>query len=111
MRRDLPAGTVTFLFAEHRRVIRDACTAEGGPEVDRQGDAFFFAFPSAEGAASVAAAMTEALRSGPIRVRIGLHTRAPLVTGTEERTSETTTTSPHAGRGRARADLHRLISP
>jgi class 3 adenylate cyclase len=80
MRRDLPAGTVTFLFAEHRRVIRDACTAEGGPEVDRQGDAFFFAFPSAEGAASVAAAMTEALTSGPIRVRIGLHTRAPLVT-------------------------------
>jgi class 3 adenylate cyclase len=76
MRRDLPAGTVTFLFAEHRRVIRDACTAEGGPEVDRQGDAFFFAFPSAEGAASVAAAMTEALTSGPIRVRIGLHTRA-----------------------------------
>ena len=53
----LPAGTITFLFtdvegstrllhslgaegyadalAEHRRVIRAACTSEGGVEVDR----------------------------------------------------------------------------
>jgi class 3 adenylate cyclase len=65
---DLPAGTVTFLFtdvegstkllhslgaegyadalAEHRRVIREACAREGGVEVDTQGDAFFFAFPT-----------------------------------------------------------------
>jgi len=74
MRSDLPAGTVTFLFtdvegstrllhelgaeqyaealAEHRRVIREACGAEGGVEVDTQGDAFFFAFPTASGCAS-----------------------------------------------------------
>jgi len=72
----LPAGTVTFLFtdvegstkllhdlgaeryadalAEHRRVIREACAAEGGVEVDTQGDAFFFAFPTAAGAISAA---------------------------------------------------------
>ena len=69
VRRDLPTGTVTFLFtdvegstrllhelgaeayadalAEHRRTIREACVAEGGVEVDTQGDAFFFAFPTA----------------------------------------------------------------
>ena len=76
MRADLPSGTVTFLFtdvegstrllqelgadayadalAEHRRAIREACAAEGGVEVDTQGDAFFFAFPTAPGAAAAA---------------------------------------------------------
>jgi predicted ATPase/class 3 adenylate cyclase len=103
VRRDIPTGTVTFLFtdvegstrllhelgadayaqalAEHRRVIRDACAAEGGVEVDTQGDAFFFAFPTAPGAVAAAEAMTEALASGPIQVRIGLHTGTPLLTG------------------------------
>jgi predicted ATPase/class 3 adenylate cyclase len=102
MRTDLPAGTVTFLFtdvegstrllhslgaesyadalAEHRGIIRAACTAEGGVEVDTQGDAFFFAFASAEGAVSAAASFTQALSSGPISVRVGLHTGSPLVT-------------------------------
>ena len=99
---DLPSGTVTFLFtdvegstkllhelgaegyaqalAEHRRVIREACAAEGGVEVDTQGDAFFFAFPSAAGATEAARAMTEALAPGRIQVRIGLHTGTPLLT-------------------------------
>jgi predicted ATPase len=103
MRSDLPAGTVTFLFtdvegsttllhelgaeayaealAEHRRVIREACVAEGGVEVDTQGDAFFFAFPTAPGALAAASAFTETLASGPIQVRVGLHTGQPLVTG------------------------------
>jgi predicted ATPase len=102
MRSDLPAGTVTFLFtdvdgstrllhdlgaeayadalAEHRRVIREACADQGGVEVDTQGDAFFFAFPTAPGALAAAAAFTEALASGPIRVRVGLHTGTPLLT-------------------------------
>ena len=101
VRRDLPAGTVTFLFtdiegstklldqlgaeayaealAEHRRVIRETGTVEGGVEVDTQGDAFFFAFPTAPGALAAAGAMTEALASGPIQVRIGLHTGTPLL--------------------------------
>jgi predicted ATPase len=102
MRSDLPAGTVTFCFtdvegstrllhelgaeayadalAEHRRVIREACAAEGGAEVDTQGDAFFFAFPTAPGALAAASAFTEALSSGPVQVRVGLHTGTPLLT-------------------------------
>jgi predicted ATPase len=102
VRDDLPSGTVTFLFtdvegstrllhrlgaggyadalAEHRRVIREACDREGGVEVDTQGDAFFFAFPTAAGAASAAAAICDALASGSIQVRVGVHTGAPLLT-------------------------------
>src|SRR3990170_2690335 len=102
MRSDLPSGTVTFLFtdvegstrllhelgaeayaealAEHRRVIREACARNGGIEVDTQGDAFFFAFPTAPGALAAAGEMTDALASGAINVRIGLHTGTPLLT-------------------------------
>jgi predicted ATPase len=102
VRDDLPSGTVTFLFtdvegstkllhelgadgyaealAEHRRIVRSACTAEGGVEVDTQGDAFFFAFVSAPGALEAAASLTEALASGAIQVRVGLHTGSPLLT-------------------------------
>jgi predicted ATPase/class 3 adenylate cyclase len=102
VRADLPKGTVTFVFtdvesstrllhelgeeayaaalAEHRRLIRAACASEGGIEVDTQGDAFFFAFPTAPGALAAASAFTEALASGPIRVRVGLHTGTPLLT-------------------------------
>jgi class 3 adenylate cyclase len=102
MRRELPSGTVTFLFtdvegstrllhelgaqgyaealAEHRGVIRAACAAEGGVEVDTQGDAFFFAFPTASGALAAAETMTASLASGPIQVRVGLHTGTPLLT-------------------------------
>jgi predicted ATPase/class 3 adenylate cyclase len=99
---DLPSGTVTFLFsdvegatrlldelgadgysralAEHRRLIRAACARFGGIEVDTQGDAFFYAFPTAPGAVEAAQAIGEGLASGPIRVRIGLHTGTPLLT-------------------------------
>ena len=99
MRHDLPSGTVTFLFtdiegstkllhelgaegyagalAEHRRVIREACARHDGVEVDTQGDAFFFAFPTGPGALAAAGEMTESLAPGPVRVRIGLHTGTP----------------------------------
>ena len=102
VRADLPTGTVTFLLtdvegstrllhelgaegyaralAEHRRLIRNACIAHDGVEVDTQGDAFFFAFPTAPGALAAAEAATGALASGPIHVRIGLHTGTPLLT-------------------------------
>jgi predicted ATPase/class 3 adenylate cyclase len=102
VRRDLPTGLVTFLFTdvegstsllrelggeayageleEHRRVIREACGREGGVEVDTQGDAFFFAFPTAPGALAAAAAFSEALSAGPIRVRVGVHAGTPRVT-------------------------------
>ena len=101
MRSDLPTGTVTFLFtdvegstrlleeigdeaydealAEHRRIVREACTEHAGVEVDTQGDAFFFAFSTAPAALAAASAMTTALAPGPIRVRIGLHTGEPHV--------------------------------
>jgi predicted ATPase len=59
--------------------LRDAFAAKGGVEVDTQGDAFFYAFPTAPGALEAAAAATEQLDSGPIRVRIGLHTGTPHV--------------------------------
>jgi predicted ATPase/class 3 adenylate cyclase len=99
--RDLPAGTVTFLFtdiegstkllhklgdryaevlAEHRRVLRDAFARHGGVEVDTQGDAFFVAFAEASEALAAAAEGCGALASGPIRVRIGVHTGEPLLT-------------------------------
>ena len=68
------------VLAEHRRVLRDAFTADGGVEVDTQGDAFFFAFPTAPGALRGAAVACERLREGPIRVRIGVHTGTPHLT-------------------------------
>jgi predicted ATPase len=102
VRQDLPSGTVTFLFTdvegstrllhelgaesyakalgEHRRVVREACIAHGGIEVDTQGDTFFFAFPTAPGALTAAKEATEALRAGPVRMRAGLHTGTPLLT-------------------------------
>jgi predicted ATPase/class 3 adenylate cyclase len=99
VRRELPSGTVTFLFtdvegstkllhelgaeayaealAEHRRILREAFGAYGGVEVDTQGDAFFVAFPTAPGALRAAAAGREGLAPGPIRVRMGIHTGTP----------------------------------
>jgi len=101
MRTDLPSGTVTFLFtdiegstkllrelgeagyagalAEHRRLVREAVAANGGVEVDTQGDAFFVAFPTARGALAAARQAQEALAGGPIRVRMGIHTGTPIV--------------------------------
>ena len=102
MTRELPAGSVTFLFtdvegstrllddlgseayagalAEHRRLLRDAFDAHGGVEVDTQGDASFIAFASPSGALAAASEAIEALARGPIRVRMGIHTGKPLLT-------------------------------
>src|SRR6059058_3474999 len=103
MRRRLPSATVTFLFtdvegstrllhelgaeayaealAEHRRVLRKLFSAEGGVEVDTQGDAFLFVFADALAGVAAAAATNVALEPGPIQIRIGLHTGEPLLTG------------------------------
>jgi class 3 adenylate cyclase len=102
----LPGGTVTFAFtdiqestlllrrlgaryadvlAEHRCIIRGAFGAAEGIEVDRQGDAFFFAFPRAHDAvdAAVDVQRTHRLTVWPdgvaVRVRIGLHTGEPSI--------------------------------
>src|SRR5438874_11219683 len=103
MPRQLPSATVTFLFtdvegstrllhelgaeayaealAEHRRVLRKVFAAEGGVEVDTQGDAFFYVFADARAGAAAAAAANVALEPGQIRIRMGLHTGEPLLTG------------------------------
>jgi class 3 adenylate cyclase len=102
----LPSGTVTFVFSDiegstallkqlgdryetvlsdHRRLMRESFGARGGVEIDRQGDAFFFAFPRARDAV---AAAVDAQRAhvehewpdgGVVRVRMGLHTGEPAV--------------------------------
>jgi predicted ATPase/class 3 adenylate cyclase len=105
----LPTGTVTFLFtdiegstrllqqlgseryaaleAEHHRVVRAACAAHSGREVDTAGDSFFVAFARAAEAVAVAAQAQRALAThawpegAAVRVRMGLHTGAPIVAG------------------------------
>jgi DNA-binding NarL/FixJ family response regulator/class 3 adenylate cyclase len=103
---DLPRGTVTLFFAdiegstrlahEHggewgavlgevRRLLRNAVESAGGHEVDARGDELFAAFAEAAGAADAALAAQETHAANnwpgsPVRVRIGLHTGAPLVT-------------------------------
>ena len=100
-RRELPSGTVTFLFtdvegstrllhehgagyadllAEHRRALREAFANHDGVEVDTQGDAFFVAFARATDAVAAAGEARSALEAGPIRVRMGLHTGEPITT-------------------------------
>jgi predicted ATPase len=103
MPRQLPSATVTFLFtdvegstrllhklgaeayaealAEHRRVLRKVFAAEGGVEVDTQGDAFFYVFTDARAAVAAGAAANVALEPGVIRIRLGLHTGEALLTG------------------------------
>src|SRR5438874_695506 len=99
--RELPSGTVTFLFsdiegstrllhelgerygdalAEHRRALRSAFDRHGGVEADTQGDAFFFAFARPHDAVEAAEEAQRALEPGPVRVRIGIHTGAATLT-------------------------------
>jgi predicted ATPase len=102
VRSELPRGTVTFLFTdvegstrllhqlgpeayasalgEHRRLLREAFARHGGVEVDVEGEEFLVAFPTAPGALTAARELTKALGSGPIRVRVGVHTGTPLLT-------------------------------
>jgi len=102
--RDLPEGTVTFLFtdiegstrlleqlresyatllADQRRLLRQAFATWQGREVDTQGDAFFVAFSRATQAACAAAQAQRALAEHAwpegvrVRVRMGIHTGEP----------------------------------
>src|SRR5207244_3265070 len=99
-----PAGTLTLLFTDiegstrllhalgdrypevldvHRDLMRAACAAHDGIEVDTQGDAFFVVFPRATQAVAAAVAAQQALATYPwpehghVRVRMGVHTGEP----------------------------------
>ncbi len=96
-----PSGTVTLVFTdvegstklledlgtdayraalgEHRRVVREAFASRRGYEVDYEGDAFFYAFASAESAVSAVSEAMEGLEAGPIRIRVGIHTGDPAL--------------------------------
>jgi predicted ATPase/class 3 adenylate cyclase len=100
-RRELPSGTVTFLFSDiegstrlleelgrgryaaelqrHRSAVRQAVAANKGVELSTEGDAFFVAFATASDALETAEAAQAALAGGPIRVRMGIHTGEPIV--------------------------------
>jgi class 3 adenylate cyclase len=104
---ELPSGTLTVLhtdienstpltvhlgdrypevLATHCALVRAACAAHEGCEVDTQGDSFFVVFPRATQAVAAAVAIQCALTAaawpagGVVRVRIGLHTGEPIQT-------------------------------
>jgi predicted ATPase len=133
--RELPSGTVTFLFtdiegstrllhelgaqryaqelAEHRRVLREAFARNGGVEVDTQGDAFFVAFPTAPGALEAARKAQEALE---LPVRMGLHTGTPLLTeegyvGPDLHRAARIAAAGHGGQVLASASTAALLEP
>src|SRR5262245_30826338 len=105
-----PSGTVTLLFSDiegstrllerlgsetyagvleqHRRLLREVFARHEGYEVDTEGDAFFVTFARAGDAIAAAEEAQQALggASWPaegmeVRVRMGLHTGAPLLSG------------------------------
>jgi predicted ATPase/class 3 adenylate cyclase len=105
---ELPTGTVTFLFtdiegstrmlqdlgdrygavlAEHERIIRRAVAAGGGVEVSTGGDSFFVVFTNARSALAAAAQAQRELfahpwgMERPLRVRMGIHTGAGTLGG------------------------------
>jgi predicted ATPase/class 3 adenylate cyclase len=96
VRKDIPTGTVTFVFtdvegstrlldqlgveaygavlAEHHRVCREAWAAHGGVEIDTAGDAFFVAFARPSDALAAAVDAQGALSLLGVPVRMGVHT-------------------------------------
>ena len=98
----LPTGTVTFLFSdvegstqllerlgdayaselqEHRAIVREAVGSHGGEIVDQRGEETFAAFSDASAAVEAAIEIERRQAERPMRVRIGLHTGAPALTG------------------------------
>ncbi len=103
---ELPSGTVALLFSDiegstallarlgpryadaldvHRRTLRAEWNAHGGVELGTEGDSFFVAFPTAPAAVAAAVEAQRALAAADwpdgtaVRVRVGIHTGAPVV--------------------------------
>src|SRR4030095_12184836 len=98
---ELPAGTITLLFAdierstvllqelsaerygktlrEYRRLLRDAVAEREGVEVGTEGDGFYAAFPSARQALAGRRAAQDASAPATLSARMALHTGEPLV--------------------------------
>jgi class 3 adenylate cyclase len=64
LQHELGAERYAEALADHRRLSREAFARHGGVEVDRQGDAFFYAFPSPQRALEAARDGQEALSAG-----------------------------------------------
>jgi predicted ATPase/class 3 adenylate cyclase len=106
--RELPTGTVTFLFTdiegstklvqrlgsdfrgvleEHNRLLREAIRGAGGVDRGTEGDAVFAVFTTADAAVGAAVAAQRALAEHPwpdgvtLRVRMGLHTGEGILGG------------------------------
>ncbi len=68
-----------------RQVMRTAWAAHGGTELGTEGDSFFVAFPTADGAVAAAVQAQRGLEKQAwpggeqVRVRIGIHTGSPQV--------------------------------
>lgn len=97
----LPTGTVTFVFTDiegstrllrrigsdayghallaHRQQVRNVVAKHDGVEMGTEGDAFFLAFARADDAVAAADGIRALCDSGPIRVRVGVHTGQPIV--------------------------------
>jgi class 3 adenylate cyclase len=109
LRRDLPLGTVTFLFTDiegstqlvakigpkafrdvlerHNRLIRDAVAAHAGVDAGTAGDSFLIVFRNAASAVAAAIEAQRALAAATwpagaeVRVRMGLHTGRGIAGG------------------------------
>ncbi len=108
--KQLPSGTLTILFTDiegstrllqqlgegyqqildiHHQILRDAIVSHDGFEVNTEGDSFFAVFPRALDALGAAVTVQQNMHAYTwpnnisLRVRMGMHTGAPTLTGND----------------------------